>query len=209
MVLQRCAMSDAAIYADLGKGGPAGAVLRAHFLLFGEITTGVRAKNWSRSAVETLLADSVPGVAQLSALLLANTYFRDVDEQADWRPYLHRAEELANRLGVKSGIYADVLWLELAFVAIDSDDDVLAAGELYSKSKSRTVDLDYSRDIVLAAIRVAQGLVNEGETALSKAETSLKTEQWRTGCNIERGMETIARLRQKLYQSRIAGVHHK
>ena len=178
--------------------GPDGQFVIASYLFQRDLFSGVRAREWSQSAISTLLELARLPTDRIHGLLVACHHSLDKGEIEEGRQYLDRAFEVVETSRLSVTYAAHIVWVEKAFFAAYYDHDVKLARKMLAEADLNYECLRYGKLIAKAAIEVEALRMPEAQATLLEVEDELNHTRRRTGCNVERGTEIIADLRSKL-----------
>lgn len=188
--------TDTLLLRKLSKPGSERDFVVSHFLLTSQAVAGVRSRDLDEASIEKLGETAEGEANRVTAHLYAYYFAQDRGDLDQASEHLEKANEIV--ISNKNlGRLADGVYLEMAFQAAFVDQDAAKARELLDRVKSKADILEYSRLKAVASIEVLERSAN-ALIAIDEAETALRRVGRRLGCDMDQGLELIARLRQAL-----------
>jgi hypothetical protein len=165
------------------------------FIIQKEVSSGIRAREWNATAIQTLLNAAEHPSERVRARLFACSYFADRGETVLSGELLDEALQIVSEKESEFGLLAQAVWLEKACNLAGKENNPAAASEMLSKVSASGEEFDSGKYYARAAIKVAE---QDGEGALAlidSAADALQKSYRRTGYDIASNMEELESLR--------------
>lgn len=185
--------TDARLLLQLRKEGPERRRLIALFQIQRAAMSGDRARDWSRSLLESAGELRDGSLDEQRLRYLAYWHFLDSGDIERARDELRRGYEVATSSGSENGLVGQVLAYEAAF-DLARNGEVAEAERILAAVKSPHGLQDAPRYRAKAALLFAQGKVDEAQTAADRSRAALDLAAKRFGTNVSAERELLGRM---------------